>query len=167
MKLEAEDFATVAENSVNAFAQDSTDAILSFVQKGKFDLASFADAFIGDLERIAARAIVVAAITALIPGLAPAAGAGAALAGAHANGGTEQPGRAYIVGENGPEIHRPGVTGSTQPIGSAAPAPVNVQVVNVQHPDEVPNAIGSGASDKAILNVLSRNQNKVRRIVGQ
>lgn len=166
MKLEAEDFATVASNAVDSFANDATDALTKFVQSGKVDLAGFADAFIQDLERIAARAIVVAAITALIPGLAPAAGA-ASLAGAHASGGTEQPGRSYLVGENGPEIHTPGVTGSTAPIGSGAPTPVNVQVVNVQHPDEIPSAIGSGAADKAILNVLSRNQNKVRRIVGQ
>lgn len=167
MKLESQDFATVAENSVNAFADRATDALTNFVQKGKFDFAGFADAIIQDLERILVRALVVAAITALVPGLGPALSVGGAVAGAHAGGGTEQPGRSYIVGENGPEVHTPGQTGSTAPIGAAAPPPVNVQVVNVQHPDEIPNAIASGASDRAILNVLSRNQNKVRRIVGQ
>lgn len=165
MKTEAEDFAAVAEKAVNSFADEATNAINKFVETGKFDLAGFADAFIADLEKIAARALIVAAITALIPGLAPAAGVGA-LAGAHASGGTEQPGQSYLVGENGPEIHTPGTTGSTAPISQGDSKPITVQVVNVTHPDEVPNAINGGMADSAIINVLARNPNKAKKILG-
>lgn len=165
LKLEAQDFAAVAEKSVNAFADDATSAILTFVQTGKFSFASFADAIIADLEKILVRALVVQAITGISGGLG--LGASSTLAGAHADGGTEQGGLPYLVGEKGPEIHRPGVTGSTQPLvlGGGAPQ-VNVKVVNVSDPKEISQHIDDGNADQAILNVLNRNNSKVRQIVG-
>ena len=48
--------------------------------------------------------------------------------GARAEGGPVLGGGAYLVGERGPEVFRPGVGGSVQPVGGAAAVVVNVTV---------------------------------------
>lgn len=53
---------------------------------------------------------------------------GGAFSGARADGGTVAAGGAYLVGERGPEVFRPGVGGMVQPMGGAAPVVVNVMV---------------------------------------
>lgn len=48
--------------------------------------------------------------------------------GARADGGPVSAGGAYLVGERGPEVFRPNVGGTVQPMGGAAPVVVNVMV---------------------------------------
>jgi len=171
LQQEAEDFASAAESAVNAFADRATDALVEFAETGEFSFKEFASALLKDITRIIARLLIVQALSAAA-GLAgggdggAGAAAGAAASGEFAEGGTTQPGRSYLVGENGPELFNPGMTGSVQPLAAAQEPPqVNVQVVNVTDPNEVPQAISSGRADEAILNALSRNPDRVKQVL--
>ena len=78
------------------------------------------------------------------------------------------PNRSYLVGEDGPEMVTPGRTSAVTPNASnvaQAPAPVKFQVVDVQSEDDIPNAIESGGSDEAILNMLARNKDKANQVL--
>lgn len=61
-------------------------------------------------------------------GEALSAAVGGVFAGARADGGPVAAGKAYLVGERGPEVFRPEVGGSVQPLGGAGPVVVNVTV---------------------------------------
>jgi lambda family phage tail tape measure protein len=168
IKREAEDFAAVGEGVVNTFADRATDALVEFATTGQFSFKEFASAVLKDLTRIIARLLVVQALNAAVGALGggSAVPATTTISGQFADGGTTQPGRSYLVGERGPELFTPGQTGSVQPLAAAAaPAPVNVQVVNVSNPNEVPQAINSGNSDESILNVLARNPDRVKQLI--
>jgi tape measure domain-containing protein len=178
IKQEAQDFASVAEQAVNIFTNKATDAIFEFTQTGELNFKEFAVSVLQEITRILIRLLLVQAITAAL-GFAGIGGGGIADAaanlgtqqlngggGGRARGGTVQPDRSYVVGENGPELFRPGTTGTIIPnAGAAEPPQVNVQVVNVDDPKAVPNAIQSGGADEAILNVLARNKSRVSQIV--
>jgi tape measure domain-containing protein len=175
MKQEAEDLATVGESIVNAFADRATDAITEFARTGQINFREFANAILEDITRIIVRLLIVQALSAAFGGagnFGAAAGVGAlsssASSGARAEGGTVQPGRSYLVGENGPELFKAEQTGTIVPNQGPQAAPqVNVQVVNVDDPNMVPEAINEGGSDDAIINVLARNRDRVRHMVAQ
>lgn len=170
IKQEAEDFAAIGDAVVSTFADKATDAITEFALTGQFSFKEFASAILKDLTRIIARLLVVQALNAAVGavggGGTGGAGAVTAVAGAFADGGTTQPGRSYLVGEEGPELFRPGQTGSVQPIAAAAPAaPPVIQVVNVSDPNDVPQTINGGRADESILNVLARNPDRVKQLI--
>jgi TP901 family phage tail tape measure protein/lambda family phage tail tape measure protein len=167
IRREAENLSAVGESVVTSFADNATDAITEFARKGELDIKKFTQAFLDDLARILARLLVVQAINAALGGVGIPTAAPPVPAGAFADGGTTQPGRSYLVGERGPELFTPGQTGSVAPIAaaSAAPPQVNVQVVNVTDPNEVPAAINNGGADEAIINALSRNPERVRQVI--
>lgn len=172
IKAEAEDLASVGESLVNVFADTATDAIVKFAQTGTFQFKEFASSILADITRIIARLLVVQALNAAIG----AFGGGAAVPltttavnAGRARGGTVQPGMApFPVGEDGPEMFVPNRTGTIipNPATTAQPAqPVTVQVVNVQDPNAVPQAIADGSADDAIVNVLSRKKDVLRQIL--
>lgn len=172
IKQEAENLAVVGDAVVSTFADKGTDALVKFAETGTFAFEEFAAAVLQDLTRIIARLLVVQALNAAVGAFGggaatTAAGAGTtAVAGAFADGGTTQPGRSYLVGEEGPELFRPGQTGSVQPLAAAAPAaPPVIQVVNVSDPNDVPQAINGGRADESILNVLARNPDRVKQLI--
>jgi tape measure domain-containing protein len=183
LQQEAQNLAAVGEAVVTVFADRATEALSTFLLTGKFNFREFANSILEDITKILVRLLIVQAITAALDGGgggAAGAGAGAAVAGAagaglfspggggaRAAGGTVQPDRSYLVGENGPELFQPRTTGSIAPNQQpVAPAPVNVQVVNVDSPSAVPAAINKGGSDEAIINVLARNRDRVRQTIG-
>ena len=172
IKQEAEDLAAVGEAVVNTFADRATDAIVAFAETGQFSFREFTAAILKDLLRIITRLLIVQALNAAFGGVAASGGSlgtsGAALAGSRQEGGTVQPGRSFLVGENGPEIFKPEQTGSIIPNPKDQPQqaqPVTVQVVNVQSEDEIPQAISGGGADEAIINALARNKDRVRQVV--
>ena len=170
LKQEANDLAAVAENVVNVFADRATDALVEFARTGEFNFKKFATAILEDLTRILIRLLLVQAISAAFGGgTGGVVSAGAGLAGGgggRARGGTVQPDRSYMVGENGPELFQPNQSGTIIPAAASAPAPqVNVQVVNVDDPNKVPQSISSGQSDEAIINMLARNKDRVSRVI--
>jgi len=172
---EANDLASVGEDIVNVFANNATNAIIEFARTGEFSFKAFASAILEDITRIIARLLVVQAITAAVNAFGGGTGAGGttALLGAagvgqpRAQGGTVQPGTAYPVGEEGPELFVPNRTGTIVPNPASvqpAPQPVTVQVVNVQNPNAVPDAIAEGLADEAIVNVLTRKRETIRQL---
>lgn len=173
IRQEAEDLASVGEDVVGVFANNATDALAEFAQEGKINMKELANAVIDDLIRIIARLLVVQALSAAFGG----GGAGGLPGGVpflpfdtgtgKEDGGTVQPGRSYLVGEKGkPEMLTPGRTGAITPlVGNQEPPQVNLQVVNVQSEDDIPNALDSGKSDDAILNLIARNASKVKQVI--
>lgn len=174
IKREAEDLAAVGEDVVNVFADRATDALIEFARTGQFAFKEFASAILEDLTRIIARLLIVQAISAALGLASPASptvntAANTALNSGRQFGGTVQPGqRPFPVGENGPELFVPNQTGTIVPNERDRPqaAPqVNLQVVNVDDPRLVPQAISAGLADEAILNVLNRNRDAFRQMV--
>ena len=109
------------------------------------------------------------AITAAAGGLGIAGATPGALPG-RAAGGSVQKDRSFLVGENGPELFTPKGAGNISPAGSTAvasaePPQVNVSVTNVTDPDEIQQAISDGGADDAIVNVISRNRDKLKGIL--
>lgn len=168
IKKEAEDLASVAEQTVNVFADAGVDALTEFAQTGQVNFKALADAVVQDLLRIISRLLIIQALNAVFGGeAAPAvqAGSNIAVQGARAEGGPMQPGNRYLVGEKGPEVVQVGTTSTVFPNQAAAAPEVKVQVTNVTDPNEVPRAISSGQADQDIINVLTRNREKLRRLV--
>lgn len=171
LKTEAQDFAGVASSLVNGFADTATDALVDFAETGKFSFKDFARSILSDITRVIARLLVVQAISAALGGLGvplvdPSAAAGAGSLPARAGGGPVQPNRSFLVGENGPELFTPNRGGNITPNEALQSQPASVTVINVDDPSMVPAAIADGAADDAIINVLSRNRDKVNRITG-
>ena len=178
LQQEAENLAAVGEQVVNAFADGITNTLVTALQKGEFSFKEFASSILDEITKILVRLLVVQLITAAIGGggAAPLVGAAAGGFGSgqvggggrRARGGTVQPDRSYIVGEEGPELFRPRTTGTIVPNpGAPAPAPqVNLSVVNVDDPKAVPSAINKGISDEAIVNVLARNRDRIKQVLG-
>lgn len=169
LKLESENFAAAGEQAMNMFADKATAAITEFVQTGKFSFRDFALSVLDEITKIIVRLLVAKAISSFLGGGGAGADVVGGLAGGKAKGGTVQPDRSYIVGEQGPEIFQPRTTGSIIPNPASvqqAPPQMNVQVVNVDDPNAVPAAINKGGSDEAILNVLARNRDRVKQTIG-
>ena len=189
IRREAEDFASVAEASVEAFVSNMEDLFFQlgkvtgefFVDFAKTGKANFEDlgkaaediakeiarTFLEELARIIVRLLVVQALSTFLPGAAPppVLPSSAAPFPQFADGGTTQPDRSYIVGERGPEVFTPNQTGSVAPIINAPPAPApNIAVVTVQSMEEVGDAIAAGDFDDVIINRLGQHPDKVRRI---
>lgn len=173
LSLEATNFADAAERALAAVADFGTEALVDLARTGGENFKQLADQAVQELQRIIARLIVVNLLKATGEAIGGPIGgiiAGAA-SGGKAAGGTVQPDRSYLVGEKGPELFQPRQTGSIVPnsalSGPAKPPQVNVQVVNVSNPDEIPQAIEAGGADRAILNVLGRNKGAAAQILGR
>jgi len=168
---EANDLAAVGEKLVDTFANAAVEAITTFAETGKFSFKDFARSLLADIAKIIIRLLVVKALSTLVGGAAaPAADLATTAVNTQtdtnqgrADGGTVQPGRSFVVGENGPEIFKPEQTGTIVPNGGGnQPAPeVKVSVTNVTDPNEVPDRIDQGDFDENIINVLARNKDMV------
>lgn len=129
--------------TVSAF-QGMENAITDFVLTGKANFTDFANSVIRDLMRIAVRAAIVQP---LAQGLLGMFGSGAStsssinlssekyqLGGSYKFGGygasgiDTQPGYAYVVGEQGPEVFLPTTSGKVMP--STGRGDVKVQIIN-------------------------------------
>jgi TP901 family phage tail tape measure protein len=177
MKMEAEDFASVGDRIVTTFADKATDAIFEFTRTGEFAFKQFAVSVLEEITKVLIRLLVVQAISAALGLSAPAGVAttnslmnpdsyGPQLPEARAAGGPVTAGRSYMVGEEGPELFQPGRSGRIVPNGQSGAAPqVNVQVVNVDDPSKVPQAITNGEADEAIINALARNKDRVSQVI--
>lgn len=165
---EAENLAAIGEQVVNVFADRAVDALLELSNAGQLSFKELANAILEDLKRILARLLVVQALNAAFGGGAAASQSSAALFSGIglAEGGTMQPGRSFLVGENGPEIVQSDKTASVTPIASAAPtAAPEITIVNSFDPTMVPDGIMSVAGRQAILNVVGTNAKKIRRML--
>jgi phage-related minor tail protein len=174
IKQEAEDLAAVGEALVEVFAESATDALTEFVTTGELNFKEFTNSILQDISRILARLLVMQALSAAFGlgggGGAPLAGLGAGTNIGFQDGGTTQPGRSFVVGENGPEIFTPGRTGAVTPNSAAAvaePIAQIIQITNVLDPSMVAETIMSDpAARDAVINVIGANSKKIRRSLG-
>ena len=84
-------------------------------------------------------------------------------------GGTISSGGPTLVGERGPELFTPASSGTITPniaIDQAAQAPPTVNVINVSDPADIPSGIETPEGEQAIINVIQRNPEAVRRVLG-
>lgn len=174
IKAEILDVASAAEKTLTNAFHSAEDALVEFVTTGQVNFSKLVDSILADLTRLLARQ----ALAALINGPGGGGGGGwiGAIAGlfggAKAEGGPVSAGRAFLVGERGPELFVPKAAGNVMPNESlqsmaAAPPPnVNVSVVNVSSPDEVPEAMSSQRGDKVILNSVTRNRGAFKNALG-
>jgi tape measure domain-containing protein len=171
LQREAQDLAAVGEQVVNVFADRATDALIEFTETGRFNFREFANAILEDLLRIIIRLLVVQALNAAFggnAGVTNAVGTGVGAAARQA-GGPVQPGRTFLVGERGPELFAPTRGGVITPTNELMrqPEPPPPPVVNniiVRNPDEIPEALNNGSSDKAVINIIARNREQIRTI---
>lgn len=170
------DFASLSERTiVNAFSS-AEDALAEFVQTGEFNFSKLVDSILADLARLFARQALSGLLGALTGGAAGfGGGVGSFLfGGGRAAGGPVDPGKSFLVGEQGPEMFVPSVPGKIVPSEQTAammgqqqePPQVNVQVVNVTDPNEVASALNEQGVQDQIINVLRRNRTAVRTALG-
>lgn len=94
---------------------------------------------------------------------------GGLFGGGFAAGGQVTGGRPILVGERGPELFTPPSSGSIVPnvnINQAAQAAPTVNVINVSDPGEIPAGIETPDGEQAVINVIQRNPDQVRRLLG-
>lgn len=174
IKADILDVSRAAENVlVNAF-NSAEDALVAFVQTGKFNFSSFVDGILADVTRLLARQ----ALSGVLNAFSGSAGGGggflssllSGLGGAKAAGGPVQAGRTFLVGEKGPELFTPNTSGNVIPNealrSGGSGQPVNVQVINVQDPNEIPQAMASQQGDKVIVNSITRNKQTIKSALG-
>ncbi len=170
----------VLDGVVAVAFENAGDALLDFVETGKFSFKDFVNQLLDDIARLIVRLLVLQAIQA-VTGV-PAGGL--PIPGRQA-GGPVAPNRPFLVGEQGPELFRPQGSGSIVPAGEtaammarggqAAAAPVvvevaapdvNVSITNQSDPNEFKEAVDSGALDISIVNVLQRRKSAARQTLG-
>lgn len=98
------------------------DAFVEFAKTGKLSFKSLADSMIADMARIAFRAAITPILQGASGWLTGTFGKliGSFFGGARAEGGPVSSGRAYLVGEGGPELFVPGSSGSIVPNGGGS-----------------------------------------------
>jgi hypothetical protein len=129
------------------------------------------DGFLKTIQRMVAELAAQQMLAAMFGGFAGSsnsflAGLGSSFGGPRASGGPVTPGKAYLVGEHGPELFSPSMGGRINPMGSvdvqvidqrgAAAPPVDVstqmvagrQMVRVLVRDEVAGMFGDGSIDR-------------------
>lgn len=121
MVLPAERAAEMVSGAFQDLGFRATDALADFATGSKNAIRSFVESAIRDLARLALR---MAAMRILGAALAPATGGvsllgAGALSGFAASGANVRAGQSWVVGENGPEIFQPGVSGQVRPIESS------------------------------------------------
>lgn len=140
----------ISDSLVGAF-NNAEDALVGFVKTGKLDFSSLVDGMIEDLARLAVRMAMSAALNAIFPG---GGGIVSAFGGARATGGPVEPGKSYLVGENGPETFSPGMAGTVSPMpqAPAEQAPANITIINVDSEEKIAAFLRSTAGQRIILN---------------
>ncbi len=141
--------ARLIEHAVTQSFNAVADTIARAVLAGKVAMDSLVNAILADFDRIAARQFIEkpieGAIASLFASLLP-------LGGARAAGGPVEAGLAYLVGEGGPELFVPSVSGTIRPDNAMAPPQRPQIVLNV-------NARDAGSflkSETQIAAMLSR-----------
>lgn len=179
LSKEVGDSAQIIGNIFTSAINTTADALTEFVTTGRADMKQFAQSLITDITRILVKLLILQALQA-ITGTAPVAqGANAALnIGARAEGGPVDANRAYLVGEEGPELFVPKGSGEILPSDRTAavmsqsqsqsqqeqaPPVVNLAVQNVIDPSMAIDAMDTPQGQKVIVNAIRANKSVVRR----
>lgn len=169
---------------VNAF-NNAEDAIVEFVQTGKFEFSDFVNSLSADLTRLITRQLLTAALGSGEEGSGLVGLLGNLLGGGKADGGPVSAGRPVVVGERGPEIFNPDTSGqvisnqasqafaqgAAQGGGGQGATQVNVEqppitIVNTISDQDIADSIGTEAGERVIMNILQRNRRNIRNLLG-
>lgn len=175
LSLEVTNFSTLAEQTVSDAFHGMEDALVSLVTTGKVDFASLVNSILADLTRLLARQ----ALTGLLNTIFSAAGGGGGFlgaiaggitstggstyGGARAAGGSVDPGRAYQVGENGPEKFIPRVAGRIIPNTDAASP--QVHITNLVDSDSILNTLTNPKAGDKFVNVIAVNKKAIKAVL--
>ncbi len=161
-----DDAAGAAENTLGGILADP-------MQEGLDELPF---AFAQTLQKLAADALA-SELFDILANLGSGAGGGGGFAsfvgglfggGAQA-GGQVRGGQPILVGERGPELFTPPGSGAIQPnvnINQAAQAAPTVVVNNITDPADIPAGLNTAEGEEAILNIIQRNPDAVKRVLG-
>lgn len=163
-------------------------ALAEFAVNGLRDTDSLKEAFSSLLKSLAKQIIqviiqtlILKAIQASLGGAPTGAQAGGAVGGINTTdfsnvaqaggqvgglrrfqaGGSPGSREPVLVGEQGPEIFVPTRRGNIIPNSQMESQPVNVQVVNVRDPNEIPEALDSPESQEKIINIIRNNRRAI------
>lgn len=165
---------------VGTIFEDAGTEFSKFLEDGTQDFDDFVNNYLAGLALIAAEQALLALFGQ--PGATEGVASvfASAFGGGKAKGGDVDPNKAFLVGEEGPEIFSPDSAGEIVPAGetaalmgggqAAAPV-VNVspaQVTNLilDDPNAIPAAINEGAADDALVNVVTRKRRTIKGIIG-
>ena len=154
-------FSTIKDGFSQAF-RVGLDALNEFIATGKFNFKAFAETILSLIQEIITQIIILNIVKQF--------GGSASGTPTQRHGGDihqSQAGTPFIVGEEGPEVFVPSTAGKVIPndeLGGGGAPQVNVQVVNVDDPKSVIDAIDTKAGEQVILNVISRNANALRSL---
>lgn len=167
-------FADVREEAQSALGGFLADPLSEGLDELPFKFAQ-------TLQQLAADALAsefLSIITGLFSGAAGGgAGGGGGIAGIIGSlfgggfqaGGATSGRRPILVGERGPELFQPPGSGTVTPnvnINQAAQAPPMVVVNNITDPADIPAGLNTAEGSEAVLNIIQRNPDQVRRILG-
>ena len=143
---------TTYQTELAAFGEMTFDNLTNFVtefaQKGSVDFKSFATSAIAELAKIQIKALATKAILGLsksgggVGGFFGGVASFFGIDGAKADGGPVRGGGTYLVGERGPELFSPKVSGNITPneaLGSGSGSGGGLAFTQVNHYDGNPN----------------------------
>ena len=156
---------TFASGFANAFGQ-----FISGTMSAKDAFTEFAVSFVRDISMMIVKQMALNAISGMMGGGGGGGLFGAAISGVSslfkADGGQVMKGQSYIVGEEGPETFTPNTAGQiTSNKDGGGQSQQSINIINVQDKSMVDEYMQSESGDSAVLNVLAKNAEKVRRIV--
>lgn len=157
--------AELADGALGSLWDNAASALDSFVDTGIFKFKDFARSIISDITKIAAKMLLLQAFKGLgipIPGFATG---GSFMVGGQ--GGTDS----QLVAFNASPNERVDVLTPAQQAAkdqgqqAAAAGPINMTIINVVDPSEVPAIMASEAGQKVTLNTISLNGSEVRQAI--
>ena len=170
LKDESDDTFRDLQQSIEGWGRASADAIGDFVIDGKASFSDLANSILRDIARMVAYKTITEPLLKVVTGATGGGGGllgemlggffGGIFGGGRATGGPVVPGQYYVVGENGPEVLVPGMSGTVIPNGGMGGGSTSNVVVNV-------DASGSSVSgDKAEAAELGRRiESAVRSVL--
>ena len=163
-------------DTISASLENSIYGLITGTMSVKEAFANMAEGIISSLAQIAAELAASAILRALLGGLSGGAGmltggagisiGGMMFGGVRAAGGPVMSGRSYLVGEEGPELFTPGLSGGITPnhaLGGAAPITVNI---TNNSPANVSTSRGPNGSldvliEEKVANAMARGGGKI------
>lgn len=168
------------EQALTSVFQVAGDALLEYTRTGEFNFQEFASSILETLQQILIQALITQAVSALLggaptqPQISGVGSSGIPLAPqflpGFADGGTMLAGQLGVVGERGPELFAPGVTGTIIPNevafggGGAAPV-VNVYVGGRQIEPEIIEVMRGERGQRAQLENMNDKKTQTKRLL--
>jgi len=182
---ELHNLAQLSESVVTGAFEGMEQSIVDFVTTGEANMKQFVDSVLADLTRILIRWLLLKAIG-LLPGGSAGTAAASAAGGTSIGGGVTamQTGGSFSVGGSGGpdsqlvafratpgervDVSRPGQnrTGAMQGGEGVQSSQGDVKIINTMDPSMALDAMGTAEGERLIMNVIQRNPNAVRRLLG-